>query len=114
MTILRRKLRPVLVPVIGAAVVAYLGYHAVQGEHGFIARSHLARQVAEARETLAVLRDDREHLQHRTELLAPDSIDLDMLDERVRAMLNYGHPDDVVIYFSREAPAEAGPGADAE
>jgi len=106
MAILRRKLRPVLIPVIGAAVVAYLGYHAVQGEHGFIARARLAVQVAEAQETLAALREDRQHLQHRAELLAPDSIDLDMLDERVRTMLNYGHPDDVVIYFGRDGAAE--------
>ncbi len=104
---LKRRFRPVLLPALGICVIAYLGYHAMQGDHGVIARSRLAGQTDEARATLEALRVERQRLQHRTELLAPDGIDLDMLDERIRTMLNYGHPDDVVIYFGREDAAPA-------
>jgi hypothetical protein len=32
--------------------------------------------------------------------LRPDSLDLDILEERARILLNYAHPDDLVILNS--------------
>ncbi len=36
-------------------------------------------------------------MENRVRLLEPGSLDPDMLEERARLMLNYGHADDIVI-----------------
>ena len=94
-----RKLRPVLWPVLGACLVGYFAFHTVQGNRGLIARSHLQAEVAEAEATLAELRRRRADLELRADLLHPERLDLDMLDERARVMLNLAHPDDIVVYW---------------
>ena len=52
-----------------------------------------------------MLRDDLERqrlaLAHRVGLLRPDSLDPDMLEERARMLLNYGHRDDRIILPER-------------
>ena len=85
-------------PVLGACLVGYFAYHTIQGNRGLMARSHLQAEVAQAQSTLADLRSRREALELRADLLHPERLDPDMLDERARLMLNLAHPDDVVIY----------------
>ena len=104
---LKRVLRPALVPAFGACLVGYFAYHAVQGNHGLLARTQLRAELLLAEETLAELQAEREVLEHRAELLGPDRIDPDLLEERVRVMLNYAHPDEV-IYFYPDEPATTG------
>ena len=82
--------------------MAYFGYHAVQGEHGLLARNALSAQVEDARATLSDLHAERRRLEALVGLMAPDRVDRDMLDERTRAMLNYAHPDDLVIFLGEE------------
>ena len=96
---LKRLLRPAVVPVFGTCLVAYFAYHAVQGDHGFLARGELRAELAEAEETLAALRAERELLDHRVGLLGTQRIDPDLLEERVRVMLNYAHPDEVIYFY---------------
>ena len=36
----------------------------------------------------------------KVSLMSRDNLDLDMLDERIRSMLNYGHSSDAVILYS--------------
>ena len=103
---IRRKLRPAWAPVLGVCLVAYFAYHSIEGEHGFNARNQLTEQVAQAETTLAALREERAYLEHRADLMTPEHIDRDMLDERVRAMLNYATSDDMVLYL--RSPARTG------
>ena len=42
-------------------------------------------------------RAERETLERRVRLLNPGSLDADMLEERARLMLNYGHAYDIII-----------------
>ena len=98
-SLMKRKARAVLSTGLWAVLMAYFGYHAVQGEHGLLARNALSAQVAEARTTLADLQAERQRLEAAVGLMAPDAVDRDMLDERARAMLNYAHPNDVVIFL---------------
>ncbi|NNG05948.1 MAG: septum formation initiator family protein [Inquilinus sp.] len=107
---LRRKLRPALVPAVGAFLVGYFLYHAVQGDHGVLARSHLRTELAQADETLSALRAERERLEHRVSLLGVEQLDPDMLEERARVMLNFAHPDDVVYFYPRWSAPMPGDG----
>ncbi|MDR3515277.1 MAG: septum formation initiator family protein [Azospirillaceae bacterium] len=94
-------------PVIGACVVGYFAYHAIQGDRGLIALGHVQNQIDQAKAVLAQVRGERERLENETSLLRPDHLDGDMLDERARAVLNYSHPDDLVLMYKANPDGSA-------
>ena len=95
---LRSRARHVVGPVLGICVSVYFAYHVVQGDRGLIAWWTLKQRVASAQQTLNEITARRKTLEHRVDLLHPDSLDPDMLDERARVMLNYGQPGDIIIF----------------
>ncbi|OUT51722.1 MAG: hypothetical protein CBB68_04670 [Rhodospirillaceae bacterium TMED8] len=81
-------------------MTCYFAYHTFQGDRGLFAWWQLQKQVVRA-ETMAQKTDDQKSfLEKRVRLLNPGSLDPDMLDERARLMLNFGHRDDVVFIDS--------------
>jgi cell division protein FtsB len=76
----------------------YFGYHIVQGERGLFSWMRLRQKVTESEQHLAQIQAEKETLERRVHLLRPDSVDQDMLEERARKILNWGHPGEVVIY----------------
>jgi cell division protein FtsB len=103
--ILRRRARHVLVPVLGALLVAYFGYHAVQGDRGLLAYLRLTQEIKKAEISRDLIQADRMQVERRVALLRPDGVDPDMLDERVRLMLNLGRRDELTLMLQRfDAP----------
>jgi cell division protein FtsB len=94
---IRRRFAEVLGPLTGAALIAYFGYHAVQGDRGLIAWWNLRHQIEEADFELAAVGAKKKILEHRVSLLRPESLDRDMLEERARAMLGVVHKDDLIV-----------------
>ena len=93
----KSALRQTIGPAIGACVVGYFVYYAVQGDRGLIALKHIEGEIARAEQVLTQVRGERERMEKRASLLRADHLDRDMLDERARAMLNLTHPNDVII-----------------
>jgi len=83
--------------VFGALVLAYFSYHMIQGNHGVIALLELQSKVAAAEIIRSENSAEHRRLAQQVALLRPDNLDPDMLDERARIMLNYVHPDEIVI-----------------
>ena len=94
---MRWRPRHVVAPLLWACVAAYLGYHVVQGDRGLIAWLRLTQEVEQVNASLEILRPERARLEHKVALLRPDSLDLDLLEERARVVLGLGHPRDLVI-----------------
>ncbi len=94
---IRARARHVVGPVLGVCAVGYFGFHVVHGERGLIAWWDLKQRVTVAKAAYAASRTEREKLEHRVRLLHPGSLDPDMLEERARLILNYGHADDIVV-----------------
>ncbi len=92
-----RKARQVLGPLMGAAVMVYFGYHAVQGDRGLIAWWNLRFEIERANETLAEVSAEKKAIEHRVALLRSESLDPDMLEERARIMLGATHPNDRIV-----------------
>ena len=67
------------------------------GGEGLIAFWQLHGQVMHAQHIHDGLRNTKERLQNRVKLLNPNSLDTDMLEERVRFMLGYSRPDETII-----------------
>jgi cell division protein FtsB len=94
---LRARGRDIVMPVIGATVLFYFAYHAIQGERGLLTRWHLGQQLEAADAQLRDLKARHDALAHDVSLLRPESLDPDMLEERARAVLGLVGEDDVVI-----------------
>lgn len=86
-----------LAPLIGAALVTYFAYHAVQGDRGLLAWWQLRQQMAAVEVDLASIEIERGHLEHKISLMRPESIDLDMLDEQTRGVLAFARPGEFVV-----------------
>ena len=93
----RARARFVIGPVLGVCAVGYFTFHVVQGDRGLLAWWKIKQRVATAKQSLEVSQAQRQAMEHRVRLLEPESLDPDMLEERARLMLNYGHVDDIVI-----------------
>lgn len=94
---LGRFLRDVAAPALLACWVVYLAYGAVAGAAGYRSLRELRAEADAKAAELAEIKDRRRTLELRADLLNPKSLDPDMVDERVRAVLGYAHKDDVVI-----------------
>jgi len=86
-----------IVPFVCASFMVYLGYDGLYGDHGVVNLLRLNEQVERLEVELAAREKEASLLEVRTKLLRPESLDLDLLDERARAMLGYAHPNDLVI-----------------
>ena len=95
---LKRFVQPAIWPLIGVGLVAYFVSHSVQGNHGLIARETLMDRIIRAEASVSTLKAERQVLERRVQRLSAGALDLDMLDERLRVMLNYSHPNEMIIY----------------
>lgn len=83
--------------VVGACIVAYFLYHTIQGDRGWLAMLRLQNQVRTQQENLSQLQQEHKELDHRVQLMRPDHLDPDLLDEKSREMLNYSKPNEIII-----------------
>ena len=93
----RRRIRQILWPVVGVALVGYFAYYTVEGERGLTALKSLQTETAQAEDALAKLKAERQALELKVTSLRSDSLDLDRLDERTRALLNDSRSDELII-----------------
>lgn len=92
------SIRQVVVPFVSIVIMGYFTYHIFQGDRGIIAYLRLQQTVSGNEKERAAQQTLREQLERRVYLLRPDSLDVDLLEERARAVLNYAHPDEIVIH----------------
>ncbi len=103
---IRVRARKILPTVLAASVVGYFGYHALHGERGFLAWRELKGDIAAAEIVAAQLAQRRVRLERRTALLRADNLDPDLLEERARVLLGYGHPGDLVVLHPGSTSAD--------
>jgi cell division protein FtsB len=83
-----------------AAVVllgAYFAFAAIQGESGVLAQRRVAAEVATLDAEKARLEAELAGLQNLTRRLSDAYLDLDLLDERARAVLGYARADEIIL-----------------
>ena len=94
---IRHRAPSMLAPLLCAMALVYFGYHGVQGDRGLLAWMKRTQQVEAVQQEIAQLRAERARIAHKVSLLRLDNLDLDLLDERVRVVLNLVHPDDLIL-----------------
>ncbi len=80
-----------------AVVIAYFGYHALTGEQGVLNWIVVQNEINDMESELALAQRERERLEEIKARLSNDSLDIDYLDERARAVLNVAHPRDFIV-----------------
>lgn len=83
--------------IVLIAVLAAFAHSALQGEHGLAAQARAEALERELAAELAGIRAERRQLENLVTRLGPDYLDLELLDERARAVLGYVRVDEVVI-----------------
>ena len=101
---LRNRARHVIGTMLGVSAVVYFAYHAVNGDRGLMAWLEMNDRVAVAEAAAETISSQRRVIENRVRLLHPESLDPDMLEERVRIMLNYAYAGDIVILDQRTEP----------
>jgi cell division protein FtsB len=72
-------------------------YHLLQGNRGLLALFKIKEVVREEQGILSNLEHEKTTLANNIKLLRPQSLDLDMLDERARDVLNLARDDEVIL-----------------
>lgn len=96
-TTAKKELEGIGLTALAFGVFVYFSFHLLHGDRGYFALQGAKQRLAQTQERYENIKSEREHLQHRVVLLRPQSLDIDMLDERVRAVLGYSHPDELII-----------------
>ncbi len=75
----------------------YFTFHGISGDRGLMQYFYLQREISEARKIAETYHNEKIRLENKVRLLSNASLDLDMLDERARVVLNYASDDEFVI-----------------
>jgi cell division protein FtsB len=93
----RPRAKTALILAVGAAALAYFGFHAINGQRGLVAWFQVGQRI-ELLENRWVLNQTRiDSLELAVSLLRVESLDRDMLDERARHILGLAHPEEIII-----------------
>ena len=91
------RIRPYLPTAALAFLIFYFGFHAFTGDRGLLSSTQRDAALAAKSQELAQLRTQRQDLEARARLLRDNSLSADLLEERARSLLGFGHPNDYVI-----------------
>ena len=83
-----KKSKSSAVLVLLILLSSYFSYFAIKGDRGYLKYLYLQNKVSEAEKMNANYDKTREELEQKVNLLSAGSLDLDLLDERARAVLN--------------------------
>lgn len=83
--------------LISAALTVYFGYFALYGRHGLVNYAKLQREAELRQADLDRIAAERSALERRVNLLKPESIDPDLLEERARDTLGLTGPNELVL-----------------
>ena len=83
--------------LLAVFVGVYFAFYAVNGERGIIKYMALRQEINEAQKIAATYRQQRTSLEEKVKHLSNSSLDLDLLEERARIVLNMAAQDEFII-----------------
>ena len=83
--------------IIVIALMCYLTFAALQGEHGLFSLFQVEAQEGQLGPSSPALQAERAAIANKTRRLSTEQLDLDLLDEQARKVLGLGRPDEIII-----------------
>lgn len=99
---IQNRLRKSGVLIIFVILFFYFSFYTINGERGLRRYLHLQQELSYAEKIAEKYSKKKVELEAKVRLLSSDSLDLDMLDERTRVILNYANSDEFVIIDNAE------------
>ncbi len=75
----------------------YFMYHIFAGDHGISAEARLDKELYEAHKRLSQLERTQCSYEKKIKQLRPESLNKDLLEQRVREVLAYSNPNEVIF-----------------
>ena len=91
------KSKSSVVMVLLIFLCSYFSYFAIKGERGLFTYFYLQDKIAEATKIQNNYDKQKAELEQKVKLISSSSLDLDLLDERARAVLNVIGDDEFII-----------------
>lgn len=95
----KNKIRKNWFALIFAMLILYFIYHSFYGNRGFWVFLNLNSEYTKLQNELDFIRAKRLELEQKVNLLKEDSLDLDVLEERVKDVLPYAKENEEVYFF---------------
>lgn len=92
--------KQIIVPavyILLVGVIAVFAHSGLQGEHGLSAYREAGSEEKRLSAELASLRSERKALGNKVERLSRRNLDLELLDERARAVLGLAREDELIV-----------------
>lgn len=80
----------------------YFSFYTVNGERGLLKYMYLSKEIAYAQKIATQYGEQKSKLESKVRLLSSSSLDLDLLEERARVILNLAGNDEFVILDSSQ------------
>ena len=101
--VVRTRLRAILLPLIlyavSASVTSYFVWNAVNGGRGLKAKDEYRARMAKLDAQLTDLTTQRKQLERRVEMMSPNSLDRDLLEEEARTVLGLVRKSDLMVFL---------------
>lgn len=75
----------------------YFSFYTINGERGLRRYMYLQKELSYAEQVANQYNQQKLKMEEKVRLLSSTSLDLDMLDERARAVLNYAGNDEFIL-----------------
>jgi len=86
-----------LASIFSFSLFFYFAFYLVHGDMGYFAMRGAENKLEQVKTDYNKIKKERILLENRVKRLRPESLDLDMLDERSRAVLGFVKPDEIII-----------------
>lgn len=97
MNLLRFRRYDILVSLGCIALLSSFAWYANKGPRGYQYRDGLEQKIAELATENAALESEKQVLEKRVQLLRPEHIDRDMLEELARRDLRMVYPNELIV-----------------
>lgn len=102
---LQNKIKNSGIFLFGTLLSIYFVFHGISGDRGLLKLLYLKNEISEAQKIAETYHQQKNKLEEKVKLLSSSSLDLDLLDERARIVLNLVDKDEFIIL---DADSEAG------
>lgn len=99
---IRYHLSQIIFPLGVLLLLGYFSYHLFTGNRGLLSWKKVKAELQAEKEVYERLLPEKENLENKVRHLRSNHVERDLLDERVRAMLNFGTEKETVIIRDEE------------
>lgn len=98
----RNRYKRFIFPAVIMAILLYLLFHAMNGNHGIYALFKEQRHAEVLEQKYQAVHAERLAMENRVQLLSDKSLDVDLLDERARIVLGYTNAQEKIHLVEEE------------